>query len=131
MKFATFTLTIAAAIVALPAEAVTITGVIDAAPGAVGLSGTFTHVGANDTKAFNIGTTLAALAANPFTGRFTATTLAYHGVDESTIKSFLGADAASYVGPSATGDLADGILELKGYINVTLARDDHVRDHSR
>ena len=85
---------------------------------AQGLSGTYYHAGAYTTGIWDgfAGTESFLAGAPAATGTFTATALNYGGGDGSSILSFLGSDALSYQG--AAGDMGDGVLVLKGWINL-------------
>ncbi len=98
--------------------ATTITGAVDAPGGAAGLNGTFFHVGADATQAYDLAATLAVVAHGTPTGTFKSTNVQYNGGDQSSIVGFLGSDGASYVGPSDAFDLSDGVLHLTGYLKV-------------
>lgn len=97
--------------------AILLAGSASAAPG---LSGTFYHTGANSTG-YNIAQTLSVLSTATPTGTFVSSAVNYGGGDGSDIVSFLGADGASYVGPSGPYDLSDGILDMKGYLYIPTA----------
>ncbi|MES2018364.1 MAG: PEP-CTERM sorting domain-containing protein [Pseudomonadota bacterium] len=84
--------------------------------GASGLLGTYWHVPAGATG-YNLADTLAARNANAASGTFVSSNVAYYGGDGTSITDFLGSDGASYVG--TVSDLSDGILEFKGYIQIT------------
>ena len=106
------------AMLVTPAMAVTLSFPIQAIAGPAGLSGTFYHVGSGVTN-YQVADTLAALSGATPTGTFTSTQLNYSGNDGSSVTNFLGSDAASYVGPSVSGDLSDGIFTLKGFLKIT------------
>ena len=85
---------------------------------ASGLNGTYYNPTADTTGLWDgFAATSAYLAGSPkASGSFIATALDYSGQDTSSIVSFLGADSASFVGHN--GGLADGVLVLKGYIDL-------------
>jgi MYXO-CTERM domain-containing protein len=101
---------------------------------ASGLAGTYYNPSADTTGWWDdFNSASSYLASNPTpTGSFLATTLNYGGGDLSSIVSFLGADGASYHG--ADGNLNDGVLVLKGWIDLgagstslTVSHDDGFR----
>ncbi|MGD0960374.1 MAG: PEP-CTERM sorting domain-containing protein [Methylomonas sp.] len=50
-------------------------------------------------------------------GSFVATNINYTGGDETSIKSFLGSDGASFSGTN--GNMEDGIIQLTGWIDIS------------
>lgn len=85
-----------------------------------GLIGTYYNA-AKDTTAYwndNFSLTAAYLATNPVaSGSFIAKKLDYAGGDLTTIVSWLGSDAASFSGTN--GDMSDGVITLKGFIDLS------------
>ncbi len=89
-------------------------------PGGTGLNGSFYSVSTSSTYNGSPKTLADAqtyIAGHSATGTFTADSLNYTGSDTTMLKTFLGSDGASY--SSADQILSTGILELKGYINIT------------
>ncbi len=85
---------------------------------ASGLSGTYYNPPADTTGWWDgFASTAAYLASNPTaSGTFTAASINYGGNDTSSIVSFLGSDGASFSGTN--GNMADGVLVLKGWIDL-------------
>lgn len=106
------------AMLVTPAMAVTRSFPVSAIAGPAGLTGTFYNVGSGVTN-YQVADTLAALAGATPTGAFISTQLSYSGNDGSSVTDFLGSDAASYIGPSNSFDLSDGIFTLKGFLKIT------------
>ena len=85
---------------------------------ASGLNGTYYNPPADTTGWWDgFASASSYLASNPTpSGTFTATAINYSGNDLSSISSFLGSDGASFSGTN--GDMADGVLVLKGWIDI-------------
>jgi len=83
-----------------------------------GLSGTYYNPGADATGWWDGFTqTIDYLDSNPqASGTFIGTVLNYNGGDGTSIKTWLGTDASSFIGTN--GNLSDGVIVLKGWIDL-------------
>ncbi len=85
---------------------------------APGLNGTYYNP-APDTTGWwdNFAAASTYLASDPTpSGTFTATSINYNGGDATSIVNWLGSDGASFSGTN--GNLADGVIVLKGWIDL-------------
>jgi len=85
---------------------------------ASGLDGTYYNPPADTTGWWDGFSAASNYLANDPTpsGTFTATSVNYSGNDLTSIVTFLGNDGASFVGTN--GNMADGVLVLKGWIDI-------------
>lgn len=85
---------------------------------ATGLDGTYYNPPTDTTGWWdNFSAASSFLASSPTpSGTFTATSINYSGNDTTSIVTFLGGDGASFSGTN--GNLADGVIVLKGWIDI-------------
>ena len=93
-----------------------------------GLNGTWFFDPTNPTQTFtNLAYSQIYIQTFPPYGTFTATTLAWNGLDSADINAFLnsfGQNDASTLTPAATQPIYSSLFDLTGFINITAADQD-------